>query len=704
MKTPVLSLIFSLCVVVGAFCDSLLAQTGIPLTPPGVTTSRKVVRSYGTPQTLPQGTVNTPNRRAANYGTGQVISPIRQVNNEVPVSNTANNTNNTAVPATNAVPASTPAPSSDAVPVPELEFPAATQTEEVPIPELPSTPESNSVPEAPQQPEEIPLAEPLPLTGPTESQPVHSAPIAPTLESPVSPENTDNSLLTPGEPRVYNPSEPLPLIGGDSGNNNSQTPSAANQPGAFSTGQGEPGAKALAGPQAPQLIIEKFAPDELLVGKSAVWKTVVKNMGQTVANGVEIRDLVPRGTQLIETNPPAGKGMAGDLIWKIGDLPPGKQVVVSMELMPLDEGKVGSVAQVSFQTATSAEGVVAKPQLALQTQGVREIGIGNSTELTIILSNPGTGTAKNVVLTENVPPQLQHEAKDSVLTYNVGDLKPDQTQTIRLKMTAIRAGKFANILTASADPSLNAESRFEMEVVAPKLTMEVAGPTRRFLEREGAYKIKVTNPGTAPANNVALKVQLPNGLQFVSANNAGSFDRQTRTVQWLLEQLPANDSGEVELVVTPTQSGQQTITYQASADKGIAANGQKECLVEGMAALLTQLSDTNDPVLVGERTTYLINVVNQGSKASENVQVSAQIPPGMEFLNAEGPTKFQVGPNNTIIFEATPQLSAKAEMNYKILVKGTQPGDQRLKLSVISDELSAPVTKEESTQVYQDQQ
>lgn len=662
-------------------CSSVLAQNAIPLTPPGVQTRRTTTHVYASPQTAAPGKApSSAVRRPSPYAAGQPSRPtIQRTNAEMEL----------------------PAPT-----VPDVSAPKEPAELNLTPPSLPEAPAAEALTpppalEAPSVPAMPELEPNMELSSPAVPEPSVPAPSVPEVSSPLTPPSalaTPSALpLNGGEPREFNNVNSLPIIEGPG----SSAPQ--NAPAAFSTGIGEPGAKVLNGSQAPQIVVEKIPPKELLVGQSAVWKTNVKNIGQTIAVNVEIKDLLPKGSQLIETNPPAIKGFNGELVWKVGDIPPGKQVTVSMEIMPLEEGRMGSVAQVSFQTAASGEGVVAKPQLALQTQGVKQIGIGNTTELTILLSNPGTGTAKNVVLTENVPPQLQHEAKDSVLTYNVGDLKPNETRTIHLTMTAIRAGKFVNSLTATADPGLNAESRFDMEVVAPQLKMTVQGPTRRFLEREGSYKLAISNPGTASATHVAMRVQLPNGLEFVRANNSGVYDRQTRTVRWLLEELPANDSGDVELVVVPTQIGQQTLVYQATADKGIADNGQKECLVEGMAALLTQLSDTSDPVLIGEKTTYSINVVNQGTKAAQNVRVSAQIPAGMEFLNAEAPTSYRMGPNNTVVFDPAPQLPPKAEIRFKILVKAVNPGDQRLKLSVVSDELSSPVTKEESTQVYQDQ-
>ena len=49
--------------------------------------------------------------------------------------------------------------------------------------------------------------------------------------------------------------------------------------------------------------------------------------------------------------------------------------------------------------------------------------------------------------------------------------------------------------------------------------------------------VAVSNPGTAPARQVELLAQLPPGLKFVSANNAGRYEDTTRTVRWLLEEL-----------------------------------------------------------------------------------------------------------------------------------------------------------------------
>ena len=131
-------------------------------------------------------------------------------------------------------------------------------------------------------------------------------------------------------------------------------------------GTGSPGDRQLEGPQTPQLTIEKTAPKEIQVGKPATFVVKVRNTGRAVANDVEIRDQIPRGTQLQSTNPRASQGPQGELIWKLGAVEPNAEHSVEIVLVPIDEGEVGSVATVHFNAAASARTIVTKPQLALQ--------------------------------------------------------------------------------------------------------------------------------------------------------------------------------------------------------------------------------------------------------------------------------------------------------------------------------------------------
>jgi uncharacterized repeat protein (TIGR01451 family) len=271
-----------------------------------------------------------------------------------------------------------------------------------------------------------------------------------------------------------------------------------------------------------------------------------------------------------------------------------------------------------------------------------------------------------------------------------------------LQLTAMQPGVITNVLTARGAANLRAEDRVEIEVLAPRLEVALDGPKRRYLEREAVYTISVSNPGTAPARHIELVAHLPTGMKFVGANNSGYFDEATQSVHWVLEELPASETGSVQLTTMPLVAGEQTIRVSGATESGLTDVKEQSVLVEGIAAILFEVVDVDDPIEVNGETTYEIRVVNQGSKAATNVRLVADLPPGMAPLAAEGPTRHTVN-GSQIFFESLSRLAPKADTTYRVRLQGRQPGDQRIRVQLQTDELQSPVTKEESTRVYSDQ-
>jgi uncharacterized repeat protein (TIGR01451 family) len=470
---------------------------------------------------------------------------------------------------------------------------------------------------------------------------------------------------------------------------------------ASSDGVGQPGDKHLEGPQTPQVTIQKFAPPEIQVGRPAVFRVTVRNTGTVGAGNVQVHDQVPRGTRLLGTTPRASQDARGELVWSLGNLGPGEESTVQMQLMPTAEGEIGSVATVHVDADATARSVSTRPRLTIDTSGTGRVLVGDETMLTFVVSNPGTGVASGVVLQERVPDGLAHPA-GSQLEYPIGDLKPGESRKLELRLKATRAGQVSNVVTARDDASLRAEHRFDLVVLSPQLDIALAGPKRRYLEREATYQVSVSNPGTAPAQQVELVAYLPPGLRFIGANNAGHYDDATRAVSWRLEELPVNQRGTVELVTMPIEPGQQNIKFRGTAQRGLAVEKEQAVVVEGIAAVLFQVAGTRNPIEVGGETTYEVRVVNQGSKAAGNVRVVVLLPPELKALTAEGPTRFAIE-NGQVAFEGLPQLPPRTDALYRVHAQGLRPGDLRVRCQLLTDDLQTPVMKEESTRVYADE-
>ncbi len=466
---------------------------------------------------------------------------------------------------------------------------------------------------------------------------------------------------------------------------------------------GRPGPRQLEGPQSPQLTIQKVAPAEVQVGKPAKFRLTVSNVGTVVAHNVQVVDQIPQDTQLAGTAPMASRGPRGELVWDLDTINPGEKQEIEVELVPQAVGEIGSVARVSFSAEASARSVVTKAELVVKTSAPERVLIGEQMTLTIEVSNPGSGTASGVVLEEHIPAGLQHsEGKD--LEYALGDLRPGESRKLELSLLASQPGRVVNTLVARGDGNLQCEDRLELEVVAPQLQVAMDGPKRRFLERKATYKLLVHNPGTAPAKEVELVAYLPGGLKFVSADNYGHYVAADRSVHWQLDELPSQEQGKVELVTMPVEAGQHRIRLQGTATRGLSDETEQPVLVEGIAAIMFEVVDVNDPVEQGGETTYEIRVLNQGSKAATNVELSVELPRELRLVSAEGPPGARHAPNgNLVVFSPLARLAPKADTTYRVRVQGIQPGDLRTRVHLRTAEMQTPVMKEESTRVYSDQ-
>ena len=474
------------------------------------------------------------------------------------------------------------------------------------------------------------------------------------------------------------------------------------QPG--TSGQGRPGLPQIEGLQTPQLTLEKSGPRDLQVGKPARFEVIIRNVGAATAHDTVLRDAVPYGTSLITTMPPASPGdtttPSGELLWAIGELKAGQEARVAMEVMPELEGDVGSVASVTFRADATVRSRVTKPALEITAEPPQPTLIGEMMAVDISLSNPGTGTATGVILEGILPDSVSHPAGREV-EFDVGQLEPGSSRSISLKLATITPGVHEIRIGARADGGIEVSRPLRAEITAPMLELHADIPKRRYLQRPATCTLNMHNTGTAPALAVELAAQLPAGMKFVRANNAGYYDENTHRVLWSLEELPAGELGTVEFVAMPTVLGPQTIVAAVRNPAGLADQLSHSIEVEGLASLALEVADSEDPIEVNGLTEYVVRVENQGTKAATNVALSAKLLGDLQPVEARGPVPYEVQ-NLMITFEPLASLAPADEAVFHVQVRGRRPGNQRVQFQLQSDDLQTPLTSEEMTHVYAD--
>jgi uncharacterized repeat protein (TIGR01451 family) len=244
-----------------------------------------------------------------------------------------------------------------------------------------------------------------------------------------------------------------------------------------------------------------------------------------------------------------------------------------------------------------------------------------------------------------------------------------------------------------------AVARASVQILESSLQIRRTGPTRCYVKSEIGFELEVTNNGTATANEAVLNETLPAGFEYLMSTDGGQYEPSTRTITWRWSEMAMGAKRTLSYRVRAIAVGEQIDRATARADRGPDARAETTFLVEGVAAMSLEVVDLEDPIEVGGELTYEVRVVNQGSCACSNIQIVALAPDGLQPKEGSGPTNHRLQ-GQQLVFDSLPRLATKADVVYRIKVRGVQAGDYRFRVQMTCDQLKAPVVKEESSRVY----
>src|SRR5690606_12183057 len=112
-----------------------------------------------------------------------------------------------------------------------------------------------------------------------------------------------------------------------------------------------------------------------------------------------------------------------------------------------------------------------------------------------------------------------------------------------------------------------------------------------------------------------------------------------------------------------------------------------------------KVSDLDDPVEVETETAYEVTITNEGTAAARDVGLTCELPQGLAFLKAEGPSDHKLQ-NEFIGFRPIEELAPGKSLVYRVHVKGAVAGDQRFRCRLMSEALKQPLFTEELTKFY----
>ena len=449
-------------------------------------------------------------------------------------------------------------------------------------------------------------------------------------------------------------------------------------------------------PRTSVVLIEHQLPREARVGVEIEYVLKITNLTRSELKGLTLNlqfppELDVRGFDVAPTRADARGGA-----WDFATFRPESAQALRARVVPTRIGEFFACAAVTFRTESCAPIRVVEPQLALVKEAPAEVILCDRIPLRFVVSNPGSGAARNVVVRDPLPQGWTTEDGRPEITLNAGDLLPGQAKEATVFVRSAATGSFQNTATAASAEGLSAQSSTRTRVVKPELRVTKTSPDVRFLGRPAEFQITVENVGDSVARGTVLTDQMPAGATFLGASDGGTASGNA--VTWNLGDLPPGGRRTVTIAMTARQIGQFRNVAIARA-YCTEATAEAPLLVRGIPAILLEVIDIDDPIEVGAQNTYEITVTNQGSAEDTNIVVTCELPPQQEFVAAEGAVPFQVN-GRTVTFAPLPQLAPQAAAKYRVVVKGLSEGDVRFRTTLTSAQLTQPVEETESTRHY----
>ena len=401
------------------------------------------------------------------------------------------------------------------------------------------------------------------------------------------------------------------------------------------------------GRQEVRLSIEIQQPGNVInLGREMTLNLVIKNVGNVEAVGVAVVYQVPDGLELISATPeplqdPVHKT---NYYWKKETLAVNGDWTIPVRVKATKVTACDTGATVTAKAGARARLVVQEPKLKVeQSVSTARLLIGRQTSFKISVSNPGTGPARNVIVQAKLSDGLRTVDGETIVEQMIPVIPPGVGRVdLNPLVVDTRGGgqQSCTVMVHSPDVTPVAEDNTAtrmIEVISPKLEVKLAGHEQRFTDQKNDYTLTLSNPGTAPAENVKLVATMPTqgGRLINIGDNLGVWDQNVRKVYWDVGKLEPKDSREFHFTYLTGGPGLYSMMAEATSGEQ-RSSAQVATDVSGLAVIAVQMKPTNPIIDVNDTTTFDIQVRNLGSKEATKILINGTLTTNMVIVGISG--------------------------------------------------------------------
>jgi uncharacterized repeat protein (TIGR01451 family) len=264
-------------------------------------------------------------------------------------------------------------------------------------------------------------------------------------------------------------------------------------------------------------------------------------------------------------------------------------------------------------------------------------------------------------------------------------------------LAAVQSGIVQIRARVAASGGLKAEAGKEVVVRRGRLELAAGGPPALYAGNQAVYRVQVRNTGDAAAENVVVSAWLPAGAKFVSAGDGGELNRREHRVEWTIRSLPVGQTTELQARCELLSDGTNTLRVSATDSTELTSRATVATTVIARADLKLTVSDPSGPVPIDQEGVYEVQVVNQGTKAAEGVEISLYFD-GIEPVGVEG-GEYELS-QGQVLLKPVASLPPGGKTVFKIRAKANMVGDHTFRAEVACRSLGTRLATQETTHYY----
>lgn len=406
---------------------------------------------------------------------------------------------------------------------------------------------------------------------------------------------------------------------------------------------------------------------------------------------VTITTTLPEGVSFIRSCPEA-KVEGRKLTWEIGHMSKGQTINAKVFLKCEREGDLCTCFCVKATPVAFCALLCAQPVLVCEKCAPAEVCPGDSIHYGISVTNIGTCTAEDVVITDMLPEGVESANGCRTLTFKLGCLEACQTKKVNFCATACKRGKVCNKAIVTACNANQTSCEACTCICCCQLECQKTGPKEVSVGQNADYQITVVNTGDKVVHEVVVTDTAPSATSIVKAQGANICGKQA---VWKLKEIKPGERVTFNITLTTCTPGYFVNRANMTSCEGCTGSCEVGTNWKGRPALDICVDINDNPICVGETTRLKINVSNKGQEYDSNVKVVVNLPAGLVPVNTGGATAGTIS-GQTVTFAPVANLAPHQTTEFYITVRGDTSGDLRPEVQVSSDFIKNPIRQQES--------